>query len=126
MLYFQFWLAYLYQNFNSGSIHLPYDQAKCYMFEKLLPLFKHLPAPKVSPHSASIINENAIARCVADIILPSLAAIVEKAVLSAMKGANSLTSSECSPNDVDMGTTSKMAMTHTLPDLDEDDCPSTP
>lgn len=71
---------------------LPYNQARYHVFQQLQAQF---PYPPVVPIShGPIIDETALAKRVTEMILPSLAEMIEKAVSSAFNGVNLLSSSQ--------------------------------
>jgi len=66
-----------------GGLQLPYDKARCWMFNEVVP-------PKKTRLLATTagIGEDAIAQRVVDLITPSLTGIIQKAVASALQLAN--------------------------------------
>jgi len=105
--------------YHLGGLQLPYDKARCWMFDEIVPLNKH----RHLATSAGI-REDAIAQRVVDSIIPSLTGIIEKAVASALQVANPIppkhtTESLHSPTDIHAGS-SQM-----LPDDTSDRCMST-
>jgi hypothetical protein len=77
----------------SGGKHIPYNEASCTMFDKLLPLFKKVSNAK-SPHmhTPAPVDGEAMAQRVANLILPSLNEIIQKAVASALNGPSTTVS----------------------------------
>ena len=85
----------------TGGMLLPYDQARHSMFQQLQPQF---PLPPTSPVSHGLtINEASLAKHVTEMILPSLAEMIENAVASAFNCQNSkVTTQKNFPTNVEL------------------------